>query len=58
MSRPEDCRPTLARHNSNCLGTVAIVESLRAKLPNQQPDCQGDTDLYRVPRYAVVALEL
>jgi hypothetical protein len=27
-SRPEDRRPTLARHSSNCLGTVAIVESV------------------------------
>ena len=28
LSRPEDCRPTLARHNWNSLGRVPIVESM------------------------------
>ena len=49
LSRPEDRRPTLARHSSNCLGTVAIVENLRAKGLTNSLTIKVYTDLCRVP---------
>ena len=39
LFRPEDRRPKVARHKSNCLGTVAIVESLCERISN--PNCYG-----------------
>ena len=35
--RPEDCRPTLARHKVLCLGTEGIVENVQERISN--PNC-------------------
>ena len=41
LFRPEDCRPTLVRHITFCLGTEGIVENVRERVSN--PNCYGRT---------------